>query len=484
MAGRGTDIVLGVGVPDLGGLYIIGTERHESRRIDNQLRGRAGRQGDPGETRFFLSFDDDVMRVFGGERVQGMLSRLHVEEDVALESKMFSKQIESSQARVEGYHFDTRRHVVEYDDVMNKQREIIYGERRKILEGVDTRANFLRMLEHVVAEEAPTFCEGRHRDNWELEQLWDRMRQFAGPLLPAVTDVDLASLGDSIPEVIETLVGELTSLYEELETKHGEELMRRAEQLVMLSVIDEKWRAYLTQMEHLRDQIGFHGYGQMDPLVEYKQEAYHSFQDLMAEIQRDIVRFLFTIKFEALQPAQEPPPSEAAAGETAPPSPRADQPGSGRQGEAPPTAGGDAAAPGSPGDAGAAAPPARPAAAAASGSLARATVKGGGPVPAPAPVPATAPVPRPLVAPQPVGGGPGRAGAPVRPPLSIPGGAGLPRTRVSNVTESSAEGTRRTDGPGTAPQSGANGPGSPRKMGRNERCWCGSGKKYKFCHGA
>jgi preprotein translocase subunit SecA len=311
------------------------------------------------------------------------------------------------------------------------------------------------------------------------------MRQFAGPLLPAIADVDLASLGDSIPEVIETLVGELTSLYEELEAKHGEELMRRAEQLVMLSVIDEKWRAYLTQMEHLRDQIGFHGYGQMDPLVEYKQEAYHSFQDLMAEIQRDIVRFLFTIKFEALQPPQEPPPSEAAAEETASPSPRADQPGSGRQGDAPPTAGPDGVASGSPGDAGAAAPPARPAAAAASGSLARAMVKGGGPAPAPARVPAQALAPDPLVAPQPVGGGPARAGAPVRPPLSIPGVAGMvPRTRVTNVVESSSEGSRRTDGPRTAAKGGANGAGSPRKMGRNERCWCGSGKKYKYCHGA
>ncbi|MGA9112572.1 MAG: preprotein translocase subunit SecA, partial [Candidatus Dormiibacterota bacterium] len=311
MAGRGTDIVLGEGVADLGGLYIIGTERHESRRIDNQLRGRAGRQGDPGETRFFLSFEDDLLRVFGGERIQGLMGRLHVDEDVALESKMFSRQIESSQARVEGYHFDTRRHVVEYDDVMNKQREIIYGERRKILEGVDTRANFLNMLGNVVSEETPTFCEGRSRETWDLEGLWDRMRQFSGPLLPAVAEVDLSSLGESVPEVIETIVGELTSIYEELEEKHGAELMRRAEQLVMLSVIDEKWRAYLTQMEHMRESIGFHGYGQMDPLVEYKQEAYRSFQDLMAEIQRDIVRFLYTIKFEALQPAQEPAPSEA-----------------------------------------------------------------------------------------------------------------------------------------------------------------------------
>ena len=490
MAGRGTDIVLGEGVAAQGGLYIIGTERHESRRIDNQLRGRAGRQGDPGETRFFLSFEDDLLRVFGGERIQGIMGRLHVDEDVALESKMFTRQIEGAQARVEGYHFDTRRHVVEYDDVMNRQREIIYGERRKILEGVDTRANFLNMLEHVVTEEVPTFCEGRHRDTWDLEGLWARMRQFAGPLLPSLGEVDLNSLGESVPEVIETLVGELTSLYEELEAKHGTELMRRAEQLVMLSVIDEKWRTYLTQMEHMREQIGFHGYGQMDPLVEYKQEAYHSFQDLMAEIQRDIVRFLFTIKFEALQPPQEPPPSEAAAEETAPPSPRADQPGSGRQGEAPPTPDSNGPGPAPSGGGGPAAPPARPAAAAASGSLARATVKSGGPPPARASVSALAPSPAPAPAPAPAAPAPvpvtsgslsARAGAAAR-GMAIPGGAGmLPQTRVRNVVESSSGGTRRTDGAGLP---GSNGRGAPCKMGRNERCWCGSGKKYKFCHGA
>src|SRR5487761_2532315 len=322
MAGRGTDIVLGEGVADLGGLYIIGTERHESRRIDNQLRGRAGRQGDPGETRFYLSFEDDLMRVFGGERMQGIMDRLRIDEDVPLESKLVSRQIEGAQSRVEGQNFDTRRHVVEYDDVMNKQREIIYGERRKILEGIDTRANFLAMVAQLVGEEVPTFCEGRHRDTWDLEG------------------------------------------------KHGADLMRRAEQLVMLSIIDERWRSYLTQMEHMREQIGFHGYGQMDPLVEYKQEAYHSFQELMSEIQRDIVRYLFNVRFEALQPPQEAPPPEAATDETASSSPRADQPGAGR------TASPEASP-----------PPARPAAAAASGSLARATVRSGGPAPAPAPAP-------------------------------------------------------------------------------------------------
>ena len=348
--------------------------------------------------------------------------------------------------QVEGHNFDIRKHLVDYDDVMNKHREVIYDERRKILEGIDTRANFTSMMEHVVSEETPTFCEGRNRESWDLEGLWERMRQFAGPLLPPIAEVDLSSLGESVAEVIETIVGELTSIYEELEQKHGAELMRRAEQLVMLSVIDEKWRAYLTQMEHMRELIGFHGYGQMDPLVEYKQEAYHSFQDLMAEIQRDIVRFLYTIKFEALQPAEAPPPSEAASGETAPSSPRSDQPGAGRSAE-------PEAAP----------PPARPAAAAASGSLARATVRGPGSGPAPAtgstpsqvpavappftPVPVPAAIPEP--APVPVVAGPARAPAPARPGVAIPGVAGmLPQTRVRNVVESSAAGTRRTEGGG------------------------------------
>ena len=200
MAGRGTDIVLGEGVADVGGLYIIGTERHESRRIDNQLRGRAGRQGDPGESRFFLSFEDDLMRVFGGERMQGFMGKLGVDEDTPLESKMVSRQIEGAQARVEGQNFDSRRHVVEYDDVMNKQREIIYGERRKILEGTDTRANFIAMVEHVVATEVPTYCEGRHREAWDFEGLWTQMHMFAAGL-PPFSEVSMDSLGNSIEEV-------------------------------------------------------------------------------------------------------------------------------------------------------------------------------------------------------------------------------------------------------------------------------------------
>jgi preprotein translocase subunit SecA len=409
MAGRGTDIVLGDGVHDAGGLYIIGTERHESRRIDNQLRGRAGRQGDPGETRFFLSFEDDLMKVFGGERMQGLMERLKIDDDVPLESKLVTRQIEGAQSRVEGHNFDARRHVVEYDDVMNRQREIIYGERRKILEGSDTKANFLRMVEHVIAEDVPTYCESRHREQWDLEGLWERMRQLV-PGLPAVGEVNLDTLGDSIDEVGETLVGEITGVHEEMEKKHGADVVRRAEQAVMLHVVDQRWRAYLTQMDHLREGIGLSGYAQLDPLLEYKQQAFDSFQELTAEIQREIVSTLFHVPIDAFAP-QTPAPADAAVGAEAPSSSRPDKPGDGRAAHA------DVP------------PPARPAAAAVSGRLAKAT-----------------------------------------------GAVGLLQPEVRNVVESSSEGTRQVAGNGTS--------GPPkRKMGRNEPCWCGSGKKFKMCHG-
>ncbi len=481
MAGRGTDIVLGEGVADLGGLYIIGTERHESRRIDNQLRGRAGRQGDPGESRFFLSFEDDLMRVFGGERMQGIMGRLGVDEDTPIESKMVSKQIEGAQARVEGSNFDSRRHVVEYDDVMNKQREIIYGERRKILEGTDTRANFIGMVEHVVESEVPTYCEGRHRESWDIEGLWERMHQFAAAL-PPLSEVSTESLGNSIEEVSETLSGELIGLYEEKEQEYGAELLREVEQSVMLQVINSRWLAYLTQMDHLREGMGFQAYGQMDPLVEYKAAAFTAFQDLTEDIQREIVRALLNVQIRRVDPATAggpeadgadavpaiaddsaangaatngvaangaaangagtngagangagmngadaaavPTPTTGAAEATAPASPRADRPGGATDG--------------------AHVPPARPAAALASGALARAT------------------------------------GTRVSAPLTS-------KPIVRNIVESSGAGTQRAD---SNPAGAINGNGgltatgpSSGKVGRNQACPCGSGKKYKYCHG-
>ena len=435
MAGRGTDIVLGQGVADIGGLYIIGTERHESRRIDNQLRGRSGRQGDAGESRFFLSFEDDLMRVFGGERMQGIMGRLGVDEDTPIESKMVSRQIEGAQSRVEGHNFDSRRHVVEYDDVMNKQREIIYGERRKILEGTDTRSNFVSMVEHVVRAEVPTFCEGRHRETWDFEGLWDRMHQFA-PALPPLSEVDMESLGNTVEDVSETLSGELIGLYEEKEQEYGADLLREVEQSVMLQVIDTRWLAYLTQMDHLREGMGFQAYGQMDPLVEYKAAAFTAFQDLTEDIQREIVRALLNVQIRRVDPnaaagaldegAPQPvaaAPTAGAADATAPPSPRADRPGGATDG--------------------AQVPPARPAAALASGALARAT------------------------------------GARVSAPLTS-------QPAVRNIVESSGAGTRRVDGgagAGTNGSAGNGAPGQQGKVGRNQACPCGSGKKYKYCHG-
>jgi preprotein translocase subunit SecA len=438
MAGRGTDIVLGPGVTDRGGLYIIGTERHDSRRIDNQLRGRSGRQGDPGETRFFLSFEDDLMRVFGGERMQGIMDRLRIDEDVPIENRMVSRQIEGAQSRVEGHNFDARRYVVEYDDVMNKQREIIYGERRKILEGTDTRENLMSMLERTVRQEVPAYCEGRHRELWDLEGLWERMRQI-GPL-PPMEEINLDTLGTSVDEIEDTLISELTALYEEREQQYGAELMRSVEQSLMLNVIDTKWRAYLTDMEHLREGINLQAYGQKDPLIEYKQAAFESFQGLTADIQADIVRLLLHVQIQRVEkPAEEP--TDAASEAAAPRGGRADRPG----GEMSPDT----------------APPARPAASAASGALARAT--SGGVRPAPAPLsPMLQPAVTNIVESSPSGT---RAVAP---------GGGVP---------SNGNGSRKARGSGVATGGVTVGSAGKRKVGRNEPCPCGSGRKYKVCHG-
>ncbi len=431
MAGRGTDIVLGEGVADVGGLYIIGTERHESRRIDNQLRGRSGRQGDPGETRFFLSFEDDLMRVFGGDRMQGLMDRLRIDDDTPIESRMVTRQIEGAQSRVEGHNFDSRRHVVEYDDVMNKQREVIYGERRKILEGTDTRTNLMSMIDRLVAAEVPTFCEGRNRDGWDLEGMWERFRQIAP--LPPGDEVDFDSLGDSVEDIVEAVTNELVAGYEEKETQYGEGTMRYVEQRVMLEVIDQKWRAYLTQMDHLREGVTLVGYGQKDPLMEYKSQAFEAFGELTEEIQRDIVRLLMHVQIQLQAPAVPAPDPAADGSAEATPTEDAEE-------ESPEAGDGD-------GDDGP--PAARPAAAQASAGLARAAARA-----------ATAP---------------GAAAA--------AGGAVIaaPTPRVRNVVESSSEGSRPVSGSATPGNGG--GAGVHGKVGRNDPCPCNSGLKYKRCHG-
>jgi preprotein translocase subunit SecA len=311
MAGRGTDIKLGEGVPDLGGLHIIGTERHESRRIDNQLRGRSGRQGDPGSTRFFISLEDELMRIFGKnmERVGGLM-----DEDTPLESRLVSRSIESAQSKVEGYNFDSRRHVVEYDDVMNTQRKIIYEERRKILTGADTRSNVLSFIRDMIADTVPGYTDARNRDLWDLEGLFEHIGQIVP--LPPLAEVD-DQLGHTQEAIIEALYDMVEQAYEQREQEVSPEVLRQIEKWVMLRSIDSRWVAYLTTMEHLKDAIGLQGYAQKDPLVEYKNEAFTAFEQLKRDIQFEIATNIFRVEVvreEAPQPAPQPALAAVASG--------------------------------------------------------------------------------------------------------------------------------------------------------------------------
>ncbi|HLH67654.1 MAG TPA: preprotein translocase subunit SecA [Candidatus Dormibacteraeota bacterium] len=302
MAGRGTDIVLGPGVAELGGLHIVGTERHESRRIDNQLRGRAGRQGDPGSSRFFISLEDDLMRIFGpaADRIGALMERLEVEP---IEHRWVARSIENAQKKVEGMNFDTRKHVVEYDDVMNKQREIIYGERRKVLEGVDTRANILDYIRELIEQGVEGHCEGRHYDTWDVDGLLTYLSKYF-PIAPGTT-IPEEELRQGKGHLTEFLYEAAVRAYEAKEQQIGDEqLCRAVERYVILRTIDTKWVDYLTQMEHFREGIGLQAYGQRDPLVEYKNEAFRMFNELTESIRADVVANMFRVQ---VMP-QEPPP--------------------------------------------------------------------------------------------------------------------------------------------------------------------------------
>ncbi|MGH7640075.1 MAG: preprotein translocase subunit SecA [Candidatus Dormibacteria bacterium] len=316
MAGRGTDIVLGEGVRELGGLYIIGTERHESRRIDNQLRGRSGRQGDPGQSRFFLSFEDDLMRVFGGERVRALMSRFGMDDDSPIESGLVSRQIEGAQSRVEGANFDSRRYVVEFDDVVNRQREIVYGERDRILSGADTKDNLVEWAEEVVRDLIATYCPGPHMEQWDLEGLWARVR-YVFPFPPA-EELDLEQLGESPDEVADTLIKEAQRLYDEKEALYSPEVVRIAEAQLMLQLIDQRWADYLTTMERLKDDIRWQSLGQRDPLVEFKSEAYSAFQGFQESLKQEIVRYVSHAEIQLTPVPPEPLEGVAVHPEAAP----------------------------------------------------------------------------------------------------------------------------------------------------------------------
>ncbi len=372
MAGRGTDIVLGPGVTDVGGLHIIGTERHESRRIDNQLRGRAGRQGDPGSSKFFISLEDDLMKIFGpaADRIGRLMDSLEVEP---IEHPWVARSIAGAQKKVEGMHFDARKHVVEYDDVMNKQRQIMYEERRKVLEGADARGNILEYVREIVDKGIEVHCESRHPENWDMEALVKYLSAYL-PIAP----------GSQIPEEVvdkgrvalaEHLNAAAAEAYDKKVEEVGADLMPLVEKDVMLQVIDWQWMEYLTQMDNFREGIGLRAYGQRDPLVEYKNEALEMFNELRDRIQGSIVAGIFRVQVQRNAPPTPPPPVVRQVLESGP------------------------------GD------------------------------------------------PDGAGGG---------------GGNGAPKKQRQMVQAGAAA------GPGGA---------AAAKLGRNDPCWCGSGKKFKRCHG-
>jgi preprotein translocase subunit SecA len=407
MAGRGTDIVLGGKAEDVngqwqqehdrvveaGGLHIVGTERHEARRIDNQLRGRAGRQGDPGSSRFFVSLEDDIMRRFAPDWLGNMLAKLGMEEDMPIESNMVSKAIETAQTKVEGHNFDIRKHLVEYDDVMNTHRDVIYTERRKILEGTDLKSNILDMIREELTMLVDLHAPDRHEQEWDLETLLAE----AATILKLPADINAHALVELDSEgILETLVAAAEEAYERREEELTPELCRQMERLLMLRTIDQLWVDHLTAMDEMRQGIGLRAYGQTDPLVAYKHEAHDMWDQLLGSIRHQVTRSVFHLEVTR----QQPRPVQAAPVAT-----------EGR-GAAPPS--GDGAA-----------------------GTAPVAANGGAAEPAREPVGAA------------VGG----------PPDNL-------RTNQSGGVPDPVMAARA------------------RKVGRNEPCPCGSGKKYKKCHGA
>jgi preprotein translocase subunit SecA len=293
MAGRGTDIILGPSVAERGGLHIVGTERHEARRIDNQLRGRAGRQGDPGSSRFFLSLEDDLMKRFGSDRIQSVMEKLGMDDGAPIEHGLISRTIENAQTKVEGHNFDLRKHLVEYDDVMNRHREVIYAERRKILRGDNLKEHVLDLIE----QQIEVLVTAHWPDDRHGEPEYDEtLTAFSGMV---GTNAGL-SIGDlqsrSRDDVVEVLSEKAVEEYAKREAEHGADTMRTLERLVLLRVIDRLWIEHLTAMDDMRRGIRLQAYGQRDPLVAYKTEGYNMFQALLQNIQYDVAHMIYKVR--------------------------------------------------------------------------------------------------------------------------------------------------------------------------------------------
>ncbi len=423
-------------VLEAGGLHILGTERHESRRIDNQLRGRAGRQGDPGASRFYLSLEDDLMRIFAREWVGPLLQRMGMEEGVPIESGMITRRIEGAQKAVEGQNFEARKHLLEYDDVMNKQREAVYGTRRQLLEGVEQKELILEdyvatILSNIMEELAP---ESAHPDQWDTAAIKQKLTDHFGFDTDA-EGVEFEKLNRH--ELGETIFDKLKEKYELKEQIIGSQGMRYHERMIMLSVMDGLWKDHLLNMDHLKEGIGLRGYGQQDPLVAYKKESFEMFEGMMTRFQEDTVRYLFMMQIVGPdgQPITRPLSQQAAPAETLPsPSPAAPQPSAPmrqtRQAPKPVPAG-------------------------------TATNGNGGP-----PQQTPSPAPKQTWKPMPVG---------------------ETRTTVDEIEREFARRKKRE-----LEQSHANGNGATaaveqrragEKVGRNDPCPCGSGQKFKKCHG-
>jgi len=299
MAGRGTDIVLGEGVVELGGLHVFGTERHESRRIDNQLRGRSGRQGDIGSSQFYLSTEDDLLRLFGSERIYRIMETFNFPDDLPIQHPIISRAIENAQRQVEGRNFEIRKNVLEYDDVMNKQREVIYARRKKILEEENLRSVVCEMIKDIIGRSVDIHINpGDYPENWDLETLSNYMTPLFSTDI--ITDIiDRKKFGESkwdISILKEKLAERAYQIYEERENNYSPPVIRKLEKIVMLNVIDNMWRGHLLEMDYLKEGIGLRAIGQMDPLVEYRRETFNLFKELIEEIKFDTVRLLYNVR--------------------------------------------------------------------------------------------------------------------------------------------------------------------------------------------
>src|SRR6059058_6106849 len=390
MAGRGVDIKLGDGVRDVGGLYVLGTERHEARRIDNQLRGRSGRQGDPGESRFYLSGEDDLVRLFAGDRIKNIMNRFKIPDDQPMEAKILSNQIEGAQKKVEEQNFVARKNVLKYDDVMNRQRVVIYEQRRAVLEGRDMKEQVFEWIDEVVERTVGDFTQEEYSEEWDLEGL---VKQMA---LLYETEVTVDELREDLGEVtrdslVEEFSDDARDEYKAKEEELTPDLMRELERFVILQVVDQRWREHLDAMDYMREGVHLRAMAQKDPLVEYQHEGHLMFQALGLAIHEEVVVTLFHAQLapeeaDELQRAQQ---SQAVNG-------------GGLQYEHESLAGAEAIAAAGGG---------------AGGATATLAMSGGGTT-------STAGAPRPIV-----------------------------KSEKENI-------------------------------GRNEPCWCGSGKKFKKCHGA